>query len=141
MSHTIKPHHQDEDILRLNLFTDIGKWKSEVKFIAMENKFYKKLFSSSLAKKTELNQENLQQLQKELKSLNERNNYFTDKVQEFHNELEGIRECDDLQCETFFLNNHQELKVTIENYFFQNRDLKSRIYSFLEDTLKKVNKK
>ncbi|HET8753295.1 MAG TPA: hypothetical protein VFM59_02960 [Salinimicrobium sp.] len=137
MKNMIEPHYEDEDIIRLNLFTDVNKWKSEVTFINLENRFYKKLFSSSLIEKTTINKQDIQFLQKELEALQAKNEKLEDKLQEFTNELEGIKECDDLQCETFFLNNHQQFKIDIENYFFQNRNLKTLIFSYIENGIKK----
>lgn len=137
MKNMIKTHYEDEDILRLNLFTDINKWKSEVTFINLENKFFKKLFSSALIEKTDINRQEILFLQKELEVLHSKNEKLEDKLLEFTNELEGIKECDDLQCETFFLNNHQQFKIEIENYFFQNRRLKTLIFSYIDSGIKK----
>lgn len=44
MNDVIKTHYMDEDIQRLNLCTDVEKWKSEVSQIDLENQFYKRIF-------------------------------------------------------------------------------------------------
>lgn len=137
MDDLIKQHYEDEDIQRLNLCTDLDKWNSEVKFIATENQFYKRLFSSSLIEKTDLNQYDISYLNQELDTLAIKNKQFSGKLRELLIELEGIKECDDIRCETFHLNNHQNFKVEIENYFFENRKMKTLMYSFLADGTKK----
>lgn len=136
MSDLIKPHYEQEDIQRLNLCTDINNWKSEITFIDLENQFYIKLFSSSLIEKTAINKQDRAFLLEELEALDGKNQKFSDDIQELLNELGGIKECDDVQCETYFLNNHQKFKVDIENYFYQNRNLKTLIYSYITNGIK-----
>lgn|SRR5690606_26143179 len=137
MSELIQPHYKDEDIQRLNLYTDVNKWKSEVTFIDLENQFYKELFSSSLIEKTDINKQDVYFLQQELENLDDVNQEFLEKLRGFVNELDGYRECDDVLCEAYYLNNHQQFKVEIENYFFKNRNLKTLIYSYIKNGIKK----
>lgn len=137
MNNSIKTHYDNEDIVRLNMCTDLNKWKGEVTFINIENQFYNKLFVSQLIEKSEINRQDLCFLQQELDSLDMKNDDFLERLRAFINELEGFQECDDLQCENFYLNEHQKFKIEIENYFFQNRNLKTLIYSYIENGLKK----
>ena len=136
MSDLIKPHYQDEDILMLNLCTDVNKWKSEVTFIEIENQFYSQLFASKLIEKTNINKQDIFYLRDELEGLEEKNQEFLVKLREFINDLDGLKECDDVHCDTYYLNNHQNFKVEIENYFFKNRNLKTLIYSYLKSGIK-----
>ena len=138
MNKLIREHYGSEDIQRLNMFTDVNKWKSEVTYIDLENQFYKKLFSSRLIKKTDINLQDLYYLQQELESLDLKNQAYLEKLMAFILELDGFSECDDLQCETFYLNELQKFKIEIENYFFENRNLKTLIYSYINNGLKKL---
>ena len=138
MNKLIREHYGSEDIQRLNMFTDVNKWKSEVTFIDLENQFYKKLFSSRLIEKTDINLQDLYYLQQELESLDLKNQAYLEKLMAFILELDGFSECDDLQCETFYLNELQKFKIEIENYFFENRNLKTLIYSYINNGLKKL---
>lgn len=137
MSELIKPHFMDEDIQRLNLCTDVNKWKSEVTHIGLENQFYKRIFSSTLVEKTAINKVDIKFLLEELQSLDLKNQDFSDKLREFINEVDGLKECDDLHCETYYLNNYQKFKVDIENYFYQNRNLKALVFSYTIDGIEK----
>ena len=137
MNKIIREHYGSEDIQRLNMFTDVNKWRSEVTFINLENQFYKKLFFSKLMEKTDINLQDLYYLQQELENLNVKNQQFLEKLMAFSLELDGFSECDDLQCETFYLNEIQKFKVDIENYFFENRNLKTLIYSYINNGVKK----
>lgn len=138
MNKLIREHYGSEDIQRLNMFTDVNKWKSEVTFIDLENQFYKKLFSSRLVEKTDITLQDLYYLQQELESLDLKNQAYLEKLMAFSLELDGFSECDDLQCETFYLNELQKFKIEIENYFFENRNLKTLIYSYINNGLKKL---
>lgn len=138
MNKLIREHYGSEDIQRLNMFTDVNKWKSEVTFIDLENQFYKKLFSSRLVEKTDITLQDLYYLQQELESLDLKNQAYLEKLMAFILELDGFSECDDLQCETFYLNELQKFKIEIENYFFENRNLKTLIYSYINNGLKKL---
>lgn len=137
MSEVIKQHYKDEDIQYLNLCTDVNKWKSEIAYIELENQFYTKLLSSPLIGKADVNKQDLKFLLEELKVLNIKNQHFSDKIRDFINELDGITECDDLHCETYYLNYFQKFKVEIENYFFENRNLKTVLYSSITHGIKK----
>lgn len=137
MSEIIKPHYKDEDIQILNSYTDVNKWKSEVTFIEIENQFYKELFSSRLIEKTEINKQDVYFLQQELEGLDNENQEFFEKLRALINELDGYRECDDVHCDAYYLNSHQKFKVEIENYFFKNRNLKTLIYSYLKNGIRK----
>lgn len=137
MSDLIKPHFMDEDIQRLNLCTDVNKWKSEVTHIGLENQFYKRIFSSPLVEKTAINKEDIKFLLEELRTLDLKNRDFSDKLREFIIELDGMKECDDMHCETYYLNNHQKFKIDIENYFYQNRNLKALVFSYTIDGIQK----
>lgn len=138
MNKLIREHYGSEDIQRLNMFTDVNKWRSEVTYIDLENQFYKKLFSSRLIEKTDINLQDLYYLQQELESLDIKNQAYLEKLMAFILELDGFSECDDLQCETFYLNELQKFKIEIENYFFENRNLKTLIYSYINNGLKKL---
>lgn len=137
MSDLIKPHFMDEDIQRLNLCTDVNKWKSEVTHIGLENQFYKRIFSSPLVEKTAINKEDIKFLLEELRTLDIKNQDFSDKLREFIIELDGMKECDDMHCETYYLNNHQKFKIDIENYFYKNRNLKALVFSYTIDGIQK----
>lgn len=137
MSEIIKPHYKDEDIQILNSYTDVNKWKSEVSFIEIENQFYKELFSSRLIEKTDINKQDVYFLQQELDGLDNQNQEFFEKLRILINDLDGYRECDDVHCDAYYLNNHQKFKVEIENYFFKNRNLKTLIYTYLKNGIKK----
>ena len=136
MNNLIKAHYGNEDIQRLNMSTDLNKWKSEATFITIENQFYKKILLSKLVEKININQQDLYFLQQELESLEIKNDEFLEKLRRFINELEGYKECEDLQCETFYLNEIQKFKIEIENYFFENRNLKILLFSYLNNGIK-----
>ncbi|MCM4158302.1 hypothetical protein FHG64_12025 [Antarcticibacterium flavum] len=137
MKEIVKPHYQDEDIQRINLCTDVNNWKSELSLIEVENRFYAMLFKSKLIDVTEINQQDINFLIQELESLDKSNTSCLDRILVFYNELEGMMECDDVQCDTYYLNNYQQFKVDMENHFHKNRYVKNLIYSYMKTGIKK----
>ncbi|HSI69092.1 MAG TPA: hypothetical protein VK941_02590 [Gillisia sp.] len=137
MKEIIKPHYQDEDIQRLNLYTDVNNWKSELSLIETENRFYQMLLNSKLIDKTEINQHDINFLIQEVDSLDKVNSDCLERILEFYNELEGMMECEDVQCDTYYLNNYQQFKIDIESHFHKNRYLKTLIYSYMNTGIKK----
>ncbi|UJH92874.1 hypothetical protein LZ575_10925 [Antarcticibacterium sp. 1MA-6-2] len=137
MDDLIKEHYNSEDIQGLNLYRDVKNWYSEVQYLDNENQFYLELFASSLIKKTDLNQQDINFLNEELEMLKKKTDEVSHKLRDFLIEQEGMKECDDIHCETFFLNTHQKFKLEIENYFQQNRSLKTMLFSHLLKGIKK----
>ena len=137
MSKLIESYYMDENIQRLSLYTDINTWKSEITHIDLENHFYKRFYSSLLLEKPAINKRHINFPLEELETLDALNQDFSVKLGVFINELEGVKECDDLHCEPYYLNNYQKFKIAIENYFCLNRNLKTRVYFYTTDGIKK----
>jgi len=64
--------------------------------------------------------------------------YFTNTNPEFQEKLagylvklEGLKECEDLQCETHFLNGHSTFKKEMQEYLTRYRQLKRNIFEGL----------
>lgn len=51
----------------------------------------------------------------------------------YDRKLEVLKECEDLQCETFFLNSHNEFKEKIEVHFYQYRNFKKNVFSVINN--------
>lgn len=137
MDELIKEHYSTEDIQQINLYQDVKNWYSEVKYLENENEFYLKLFASSLITKTELNKQDIFYLNQELETFKVKTIEISKQLRDFLIDQEGLKECDDVHCETFYLNTHQNFKIEIENYFLQNRSLKTLLFSHLLKGVKK----
>lgn len=58
--------------------------------------------------------------------------------QEVHNhkyDLDGMRECDDISCESFYREQHSELKEKFTKFITGFKDLQSQIFNYTGDLL------
>jgi len=55
------------------------------------------------------------------------------------NDLNGMRECEDINCDIFYQSQHQNLLKNIQEHLSKFRNLKLRIYNFSDHALLKSN--
>jgi len=53
------------------------------------------------------------------------------------NDLNGMRECEDISCDIFYHSQHQNLLKNIQEHLSKSQDLKLRIYKFSDHALLK----
>lgn len=131
MKNEIREHYREEDIQKLKLHKDIENWNAEISFTRKEIRFFSGLLQNPLFENT-ANQQNTNHLLQELKTLEESNENYSDKVLSFSNTLEGLNECEDLQCETYFLNSHEELREELIKHGLKFQELKEQIFAHLK---------
>jgi len=137
MDNPIQEHHDDDDIQKLNLEKDINEWTKEIKFVEQELVFFSKLLDSNLIRKANANEEDGSYILKSIKHITDKNALFKLKLIEFKNKSEDIVECEDVQCETFFLNEHFSFKQKLITHINQVRTLKKILFNFFEHNLNK----
>lgn len=128
MDNSIKNHYTQEDIERQYIDKDITYWKEELECINAEVTFFKKL----LKNKTDVNDtKNYQALFEKLEKKQLDNKLALVSLLDYTKKLQGINECEDLDCETYYLNDHIVFKEKIESFLFKYRKLKRAIFSKL----------
>lgn len=133
MKKDIQEHYRKEDLQILKLNSDIENWKAEIEFMTKEITFHTSLLTALLTEeKDDKTVQNTQKLLRELKQMEQQNNTLAESLLNFENDSEGINECDDLQCETYFLNNHEDFRAFTEKHVLQFRVLKEVIFSHLD---------
>lgn len=132
MKDVIQKHHDEQDIQKIFIDRDIKNWREEIEIITEEMLFFNNLLQLK-ATETKANYSNLLKKIDEFKiaNLSSKENLIG-----YVHKLEGIKECEDLQCETYFLNDHTDFKKKIENYFSKYRKLKKNIFSQLNKGMK-----
>ncbi|MDT0293185.1 hypothetical protein ACFQ3R_09045 [Mesonia ostreae] len=135
MENPIQEHHDDDDIQRINLEKDVNEWNKEIEFIQQELIFYSKLLDSELVRKANANAEEESYILKSVKQLTEKNSQFQLQLLDFENKSEDIVECEDVQCETFFLNEHFTFKQKLIDHVAKVRTVKKKIFDFFESNL------
>lgn len=129
---TIKINQTNEELHKFFMNSDIKRWKEEIEIINVEMIFYKNLLNAHLKENAswgEINYESLFQGIADVQYYNER---FQKGLLDFNNRLSGMAECDDLQCENHFLNDHTVIKKSIESHFSTYKAFKKTLFSYLK---------
>ena len=107
---------------------DIIIWKGAIESIATEVAFYQRILNSFLKKKdTKCINKQVFFLQK-CTSIIIDNQCHLVSLNTLVSKVVQLNECDDMQCEMYFLDNHAEFKRNIETYFSDYRDFKKEIF-------------
>ncbi|MBF6607341.1 MAG: hypothetical protein ITG00_01225 [Flavobacterium sp.] len=131
MRDIILQHQQPEEIHKKFMQNDLKRWKDEIEIINVEMIFYRNLINAHLKEVTTWNTADYKNLFSGIADVQNSNKRFQKSFLEFSNKLEGINECDDLQCETYFLNDHADFKAEIEKHFTNYKNFKKTIFSYL----------
>lgn len=135
MKDLIYQHETIDDLQMRFMDKDIELWKEDVSIIRIEILFFKRILNSSIFKEVNFNQENKNDLINDLSNVKVVNESYSDLLLDFVNKLDMIKECDDVQCETFYLNNHAKFKKDIESHFSAYRFYKMNIILFFDNCL------
>ncbi len=129
MKEEILDHYDDQDIRNIYIKRDVAKWQKHLAAIKEETIFYRRLIegvkTSSLLdepKKTDLISEFLK--------VDQANDHYLDSLIDYRNQTDSINECQDMQCEKFFLNSHEEFTQNIEAHLDKFRSLKAQVRGY-----------
>lgn len=135
MKDLIYKHETIDDIQMKFMDKDIELWKEDISIIRIEILFFKRMLYSSIFKDLESDQQKKEDLIKDLEKVKEINESYHDQLIDFINKLDNIKECDDVQCETFYLNNHTKFRNDIESHFSAYRFYKTNVILFFNNCL------
>lgn len=137
MTNNIKEHHNDEEVQYLNLERDVALWRNKLKFVADEIAFYLLLLGSSLIEKTHSNNIDANYLLKEFNNLKEINEFHMNTDKHFQNNLQGMAECDDVQCDNAYLHSYLLFKSKLEKHLDEVRNIKQSTFQYLQKGIEK----
>jgi len=132
MINNIQKHHNDEEIQKLSMESAVHLWRQELEFLEKEIQFYLALLSSSLIEKTRSNNIDANYLLKQFNELKESNKLHKKTCINFQNKLQGMEECDDVQCENAYLQSYLLFKNKLEKHFNSIRDIKQSAFEYLK---------
>ncbi|WP_070786731.1 hypothetical protein [Flavobacterium crassostreae] len=135
MKDLIYQHETIDDIQMKFMDRDIALWKEEVAIIRIEILFFKRMLTASVFKSLHTDLQKKESLIQDLNNVKEINETYYNNLTEFVNKLENIKECDDVQCETFYLNNHTKFRADIEEHFAAYRFYKMNVILFFDTCL------
>lgn len=133
MINNIQEHHNEEEVQKLNMENDVSKWRSELEFLEQEINFYLLLLTSSLIERTRSNHIDAKYLVKQFHELKDLNNFHYKTCIQFQNKLQGIEECDDVQCDNAYLNSFLIFKNKLDTHFEVVRTIKRSAFQYLQN--------
>lgn len=131
MSTSIPSHLSVHEINQHKLDVEYNHWISRLNFFEEEFDFIGRLLSSSVFLKAE----DVSEILKEIPSIISDNREILEKVHSYRNNLDLYRECEDLECDNFYLNDHERFRVVLEQHSADIRKFKKRVFKALEPEL------
>ncbi|WP_181456920.1 hypothetical protein [Flavobacterium lacus] len=133
----MKKFYSQDTIQHQFLDRDIKLWREELEGIEEEIIFLKNFFEIPENKTNPELISNKLMLKLNVKQLE--NAVFLSRLNNFSIKLEGMNECDDIQCETFYFNDFVDFKIHIESFLSQYRKLKKTIFLKINSLSKNEN--
>jgi len=132
----MNPKNTDEEILN-EFHNNTILWNSMIGYMETEILFINRLLNSNVFKDTTPNLfEKLQAFKHEIKTKTRETTNFKKEIHEYGDALKGILECQDISCDTFFLENHAALKNRFEEFYTRFNDYKTRVFNYTGGVLK-----
>ena len=122
----LKKFYSQDTIQHQFLDRDIKLWREELEGIEEEIIFLKNFFETPENKTNKDLISDKLMLKLNVKQLE--NEVFLSRLNNFSIKLEGMNECDNIQCETFYFNDFVDFKIHIESFLSQYRKLKKTIF-------------
>jgi len=132
MKNTLQSHQSPEEVHKHFMFADIKRWQQEIEIVNVEMIFYRNLIESHLRDQNSWNINDYQDLFNGIKDVQDYNAGYQKRVLDFTSKLGQMGECDDLQCEHHFLNEHSTLKIELEVHFSTYKNFKKTVLSYLK---------
>ncbi|MGB5435339.1 MAG: hypothetical protein WBM98_05550 [Maribacter sp.] len=119
-----------EDILR-EFHGDTVRWKSMLTYKENDILFIDKLLNSKAFRVAKPNLfERLQELNKEAETIASELKKLKKEVNEYESKLSGILECEDISCDTYYLENHKALKDRFEEFYTDFNEFKTKVFNY-----------
>ena len=126
----IQEHSTDIELIRLEIIPETKRWMEKTDFLNTEINFLRMLLFRNFIIKINKNVEASKHLLKMLDELQETNNANLKAIREFRIRLEGLRECDDVQCENLYLEEYLNFKEKIYEHLEEVQHVKSLLYDY-----------
>jgi hypothetical protein len=119
---------------------DTIKWNVLLQTCTQEIHFLEQFISADIFQSKIPNlYENLNRFSEELEDIKFEKIDLQTAILHHKNDLNGMRECEDISCDIFYHSQHQNLLKKIQENLSKFQDLKLRIYKFSDQALLKNN--
>jgi hypothetical protein len=120
--------------LEYNMLT----YKTRIEYLESELVFFNFLLDKNIFESRIMNLfENLALFKKEISFLNKTRKTILNDLTKHAGQLATKIECDDLACDYYFINKHDELEENILHFFLKTTLFKNKIIEFIESVIKK----
>lgn len=110
---------------------DTLRWKSIIGYKENEIQFINRLLNSNAFKETTPSLfEKLQHFKHEIKTKTREVKNLKKEINEYEDKLKGILECQDISCDTYFLDNHKALKDRFEEFYINFNEYKTKVFNY-----------
>lgn len=130
MREEIQDHSSDIEIIKLEMIPETKRWLEKTDFINTEINFLRMLLFRNFIIKINKNVEGSKHLLKMLDELQETNTAHLKATRNLRIKLEGLRECDDVQCENLYLGEYLIFKEKIYVHLEEVQHVKSLMYDY-----------
>lgn len=111
---------------------DAEWWKLTVGYIQNEIEFINRLLSAHAYKENIPNLfEHLQKFKHEMDTKTRETLNLKKELWDYEDKLRGILECEDISCDTFYLENHITLTARFEKFYIGFNDYKTNVFNYL----------
>jgi len=115
---------------------DAQWWRTAVGYFETETHFIDRLLSTKIFKENTPNlYERLQLFKQELNTRNRDTKNLKKELELYETKLLGILECQDISCDTYYLQNHKDLKKRFEEFYTNFNTFKTGVFNYIEGVL------
>jgi hypothetical protein len=115
---------------------DVLWWQMHIEFAQTEIQFIYKLLNSSAFEQHHNLFERLELFKNQIKTETKALENLKEDVNRHNNKMKGMAECEDLFCDTMYLENHDLLQDHFESFSKSFGQLKSKIFNYTGSILK-----
>ncbi|HET8810787.1 MAG TPA: hypothetical protein VFM65_11060 [Flavobacteriaceae bacterium] len=123
MNNKIQGFATTEGVQKADLQIEIENWESQIDFMKKELVFYLKL-----VRLPALNITDPSFFLQGLQEVENTNETFEKLLLNYKNSLDGLNECEDIQCESYYMETHEEIQDKIKKHQLRFRAIKSQIF-------------
>lgn len=127
--------NSSEEILR-DFHSDTLLWKSLVGYMEKEVAFLGNLLHTNMYQEVMTDhQQRFKSYKTELETKTREIHQLKKEVLEYEGELRGILECEDIYCDTFYMENHKTFRLRFEQLFIAFNDYKVKVFQYIGNLL------
>lgn len=124
----------DEDIIDIKQHQELLVWIDHLKYVIKECNQLIKI--DAKIKSVNTTEVKVSQLNNNLVEMKNRTVAFVDELQNYRGKLSDFKECNDLECDLFFIKNHDDFRSRYLSHLKAYRLLKDRMYNVMINSYK-----